>query len=113
MSAIPNLFNDLPEFPFPEEITQSLFTRQNIRIEKIISSGQVSPPDFWYDQPQNEWVLILSGDAAIKFKKPDQIFQLKTGNYLYIPAHQLHQVVKTSDSENTIWLAIFFPNFGQ
>ena len=109
MSAIPNLFDDLPEFPFPAEITQNLFARQDIRIERIISSGQVSPPDFWYDQPQNEWILVLSGNAVIKFKMPDQIFQLESGSYLYIPAHQLHRVEKTSDAENTLWLAIFFP----
>ncbi|MDP8323309.1 MAG: cupin domain-containing protein [Candidatus Stygibacter australis] len=108
MSALPNFFEDLPEFPFPKEISQIIFDKQQIRIERIVSAGQASPPGFWYDQPQNEWILLLSGNAVIKYRNPDEIFQLKPGSYLYIPAHQLHRVDKTSDAENTLWLAFFF-----
>ena len=42
-------------------------TRPGLRIERIVSLGQASPPGFWYDQAEGEWVLVLAGAARLRF----------------------------------------------
>jgi hypothetical protein len=39
-----------------------------MKIERIISQGQASPPGFWYDQAWNEWVIVLKGSATLQFE---------------------------------------------
>ena len=61
-----NLFSDLPTLPIAPEAAERLETllvRPGLRIERIVSTGQASPPGFWYDQPDAEWVVLVSGDA--------------------------------------------------
>jgi len=50
---ISNLFDDLPADidKVAAEIFDALLTQPDIRIERIISTGQASPPGFWYCQP--------------------------------------------------------------
>ena len=50
-----------------EDVT-ALLAAPNVRIERIVSRGHASPPNFWYDQPQAEWVIVLAGSAAIAFE---------------------------------------------
>ncbi|MFA7083656.1 MAG: hypothetical protein WC141_03865 [Arcobacteraceae bacterium] len=38
-----------------------IFKNDVIRIEKIVSNGQKSPDDFWYEQEESEFVLVLKG----------------------------------------------------
>ena len=33
------------------------------KIERIVSRGHASPEDFWYDQEENEWVMVVKGTA--------------------------------------------------
>lgn len=47
------------------EVFELLHERAGLKIERIVSSGQASPPGFWYDNPQEEWVLLLSGSAGL------------------------------------------------
>lgn len=75
-----------------EEIFNTLFKGKNIKIEQIISSGQVSPAEGWYDQAENEWVLLLEGNAKLEFDN-NMIKTLKKGDYLMIPAHFRHKVI--------------------
>jgi cupin 2 domain-containing protein len=58
--TITNLFDDLPQH-LPKELVQTLIRAADVRIERIISHGHSSPADFWYDQPQHEWVIVLKG----------------------------------------------------
>ena len=44
-----NLWAALPP-PGGEEQVQILLSQPGIRIERIVSHGQASPPGFWYDQ---------------------------------------------------------------
>lgn len=44
-----------------------MLEKPGLRIERIISTGQSSAPDFWYDQPEAEWVVLLSGAARLRF----------------------------------------------
>jgi cupin 2 domain-containing protein len=37
----------------------------NVRIERIVSTSQTTPPGEWFDQDWDEWVLLISGAAEI------------------------------------------------
>ncbi len=89
-----------------EELFKNIVTHKNIKIERIISKGHTSPSNGWYDQEENEWVIILKGEASLEFE--DKIVDLKEGDYINIPAHQKHKVIQTSQNIETIWLAIFY-----
>ncbi|NLJ82083.1 MAG: cupin domain-containing protein [Bacteroidales bacterium] len=88
-----------------EEIVNLLFTSENIRIERIVSYGQIS--EDWYNQEENEWVFLLQGNASILFDDGNET-HLKAGDSLYIPAHSKHKVSFTSTKPSCIWLAVFF-----
>jgi hypothetical protein len=52
----------------PQEVVETLVRAADVRIERIISHGHASPADFWYDQPQHEWVIVLKGAARLQFE---------------------------------------------
>jgi cupin 2 domain-containing protein len=58
-----NLFADLPK-QLPEEMVTTLLAAAKLRIERIVSQGHASAPDFWYNQDQHEWVIVLQGSAS-------------------------------------------------
>jgi len=108
MTDIPandNLFAQLARTNPAEEIT-ALLTTPNVRIERIVSTGQASPPGFWYDQNESEWVVLLTGGAGLRFDSETEVRELKPGDYLHIPAHARHRVEWTHPSEPTVWLAV-------
>ena len=47
-----------------EEFT-TLLQKPGLQIERIVSTGQASAPEFWYDQDDGEWVLLVSGEAGL------------------------------------------------
>ena len=102
-----NLFDDLPIFGGEEEFTD-LVNSPEMRIERIVSHGQASPPDFWYDQEQSEWVMVLKGTAGLQFEHEAEPRILNPGDYILIPAHSRHRVAWTAPDQSTIWLAIHF-----
>lgn len=103
-----NIFNlENIDFSKNEEITEILSQGKNFRIERIISSGQISPENFWYDQSEHEFVLVLQGEAKILFEN-NREQALKQGDYLIIPAHLKHHVSYTSSNPKCIWLGIFY-----
>ncbi len=102
-----NLFTELPD-NVADEVVEVIATGQQIRIERIVSNGQSSPPGFWYDQQQHEWVLLLQGNASIQFADNSEIASLTPGDHLNISAHRKHRVLSTSSTETTIWLAIHY-----
>lgn len=101
-----NIFNNLPPFPQEEEIFDVITQNKNIKIERIVSTGQSSPDNFWYKQEQNEFVLLISGNAELEFE--NHTVTLTKGDYLLIPSGVKHRVKSTDDSNHTIWLAVFF-----
>lgn len=101
-----NIFSDLPA-SLDQEVFEDILKRENIRIERIISLGHSAPETGWFDQDENEWVIVLTGSASLLFEGEDEI-ELSAGDYLMIPAHQRHRVLKTDPEQPTIWLAIFF-----
>ena len=101
----PNLF-DLP-YPLPdaEEFTE-LLRSKNLRIERIVSSGQTTPAGKWYDQDEDEWVALIQGEAVLEYENGEKV-QLSAGDHILLPAHCRHRVAYTSANPPCIWLAIF------
>jgi cupin 2 domain-containing protein len=100
-----SLFRNLPDAS-QEERVEELCRSKSFRIERIISAGQVSPPDFWFDQPNDEWVAVLQGTAEISLLDPVETIHLAAGDWLMITAHRRHRVEATSRKPVTIWLAV-------
>ena len=92
-----------------EEIVARLVGSANLKIERIVSMGQASPPGFWYDQPWAEWVVVLAGAAELSFEGEAEVRVLSPGDYLLIPARVKHRVEWTSNDPATIWLAVHYP----
>jgi cupin 2 domain-containing protein len=102
-----NLLAQLPDARLAER-ANVLLTRPGLRIERIVSLGQASPPGFWYDQEEAEWVLLLAGAARLRFADEADARLLGPGDWLEIAAHRRHRVDWTDPSLPTIWLAIFY-----
>ena len=100
-----NLFQNLPE-ALSGEVMEVLVKTKKCRIERIISKGHSSPEDFWYDQEQDEWVMVLAGKAGIAFQKNDTIVEMNPGDSILIPAHERHRVAWTDPGTETVWLAV-------
>jgi len=103
---IKNILNGIPQ-EVPDEIFERIISSENIRIERIISKGQSSRENFWYDQDENEWLILIRGKARLKFINEEAI-ELNKGDYLNIPAHQKHRVEWTDPENVTIWLTVFY-----
>lgn len=101
-----NILKNIPS-AVKNEINEILLDSEHFRLERIISKGQFSAENFWYDQDENEWVMVLKGKAKLKFED-EEILEMETGDYINIPAHKKHKVVWTSPDEETIWLAVFY-----
>ncbi len=104
---VKNIFENIPAV-VTEEITDILVQKKDVRIERIISKGQSSPPGFWYDQDESEWIIIIKGSAKLKFENVPEDVEMKTGDYLNIPSHLKHRVEWTDPNEETIWLTAFY-----
>jgi cupin 2 domain-containing protein len=100
-----NLLTNLPS-NLHDELFTTLLETDNMRIERIVSHGHSSPEDFWYDQDQHEWVVVLQGAARLSIEGESK--ELKPGDYFNIPAHQKHRVEWTTPDEPTVWLAVFY-----
>lgn len=100
-----NIFNNIPS-DLPNELFEDILITENFRVERIVSKGQTSPDTGWYDQDENEWIIVLTGYGVIEFITGIKV-TLKQGDYLNIKAHEKHRVIETSADENTVWLAIF------
>ncbi|MDC0831530.1 cupin domain-containing protein [Geitlerinema sp. CS-897] len=101
MSNIFNLPSELPD----SELLEPLVTGNDTLIERIVSTGQTTPPGQWYDQNRDEWVVLLQGKAIVSYEDGSQV-KLKRGDYLLIPARTKHRVDYTSVEPPCIWLAV-------
>ena len=102
-----NLLDNLPA-DLPEELFTTLLQTDGLRVERIVSQGQVSPRGFWYDQSEHELVIVLAGSAAVQFEGDAEPVEMRRGSYLNIPAHARHRIAWTDPNENTVWLAIHY-----
>jgi cupin 2 domain-containing protein len=100
-----NLLSSLPAI-LPDEITETLVKADHVRIERIVSQGHTSPEGFWYDQEENEFVLLIQGAARLRFE--DKVTEMTPGDWIVIPAHRRHRVEWTTPDEWTVWMAVFY-----
>jgi cupin 2 domain-containing protein len=104
MNSKDNLLSSLPDAS-REEVMHTLLQMKQCRVERIVSQGQCSPPDFWYDQATDEWVLLLAGEAELEYTDGSR-HHLHPGDTLLIPAHCRHRVSFTHPQQPTVWLAL-------
>lgn len=103
---IKNIFDVIPE-KFDAEIATRLIDNERVKIERIVSRGHSSPEASWYDQNENEWVMLLQGAATLAFAD-DTSITLQAGDFVNIPAHKKHRVAWTTPEIETIWLAVHY-----
>jgi cupin 2 domain-containing protein len=102
-----NLLRDLPP-DSAGEVTERLAASSAVRIERIVSRGEVSPEGFWYDQHDAEFVLVLSGAARLRFVD-GEVIALGPGDWVDIAPHRRHRVDWTDPDRPTVWLVVFYP----
>ena len=101
-----NLFDNIPT-DLPEELFETLIKSDNIHIERIVSKGHTSPKAGWYDQANNEFVLLLKGAARLEFED-GRMVSMGVGDWLEIVAHERHRVDWTDGEEETVWVAVHY-----
>ena len=100
-----NIFDGLPSGT-AGEVFETLVERAGVCVERIVSHGEASEDGFWYDQPHEEWVIVLRGAARVRFEQDDRVVELAAGDFLDIPAQTRHRVDWTTPDEATVWLAV-------
>ncbi len=99
---VDNLFANLPELSESEQ-SLILFENRSIKIQRIVSESYNSPAGFWYDQDEDEWVIVLRGEAILEFEG-GELVRMKDGDHVTITRHVRHRVQQTDPK--TIWLAV-------
>jgi cupin 2 domain-containing protein len=102
-----NLLFPLPDARANEQV-EALLTRPGLRVERIVSQGQASPPGFWYDQAEGEFVLLLAGTAKSRFADEAEARLLGPGDWVDINPHRRHRIEWTDPATPTVWLATFY-----
>ena len=92
----------------PERL-EPLFRNKTMKIERITSRGHATPKGRWLRGSKNEWVMLMSGAARVRFEKGRTI-AMKTGSTLLIPAGRAHRVEWTKPGVRTVWLAVHWPS---
>jgi cupin 2 domain-containing protein len=103
-----SLRSNLPQRLLADEIVDLLLERPGLRIERIVSTGQVTSDGQWYDQETDEWVLVVAGAARLRIEGEETDRELSEGDWILLPAHCRHLVTWTRAAPPTIWLAVFF-----
>lgn len=100
-----SLITNLPAH-VDKEVFEDLLRHEYVRIERIVSLGQTTPAEHWYDQAWDEWVAVIAGAAEVLIEGEPRPRRLTPGDYLYLPAHCRHRVEWTDPHGPTVWLAI-------
>jgi len=100
-----NLFAGVPA-RLDAERFDTLVEAKGMRLERIVSTGQTTPPGEWFDQDRDEWVVLLAGAAELLFEGESGPRLLAPGDWLRIPAHARHRVNRTDPDQPTVWLAL-------
>lgn len=106
-----NIFDELPDTLAGEQLIE-LAAAAGVRIERVVSTGQASPPGFWYDQDDDEWVIVLRGCAGLEIEGRTGEVEMAVGDWIWIRARERHRIAWTSPDEPTVWLAVHFPGAG-
>jgi cupin 2 domain-containing protein len=90
----------------PDELFTPIADGPGVRVERIVSRGHASPPDFWYEQDEDELVILIAGAARLEVDGAGAI-DLAEGDWIDIGHHVRHRVSWTAPDRDTIWLAVF------
>lgn len=114
---IKNIF-EIENFSKNEEIVEILEKNENIKIEKIISTGQTTD---WMIQDEDEFVFLVQGNAEIEFEIEDKSVEfqniknkkikkvkLTKGDTIIIKSGEKHRVSYTSIEPYCIWFCVFY-----
>lgn len=99
-----NIFDKIGEAG-EEEQFELLQKGAHYRIERIMSAGHSSPESFFYDQENDEWIMLVQGEATLEVE--GKLTVLKAGDYMFLPKNCKHRIEKTSIDPACIWLCIF------
>jgi cupin 2 domain-containing protein len=102
-----NILTHLPDAP-QEEIFETLVESGSVKIERIVSRGQITPEGEWFDQERDEWVMVIAGSAELQFEEDTTAQRLNAGDFVTIPARCRHRVTWTDPAVHTVWLAVHF-----
>ena len=102
--ATGNLLDELPG-PGGDEHFEALLERPGLRLERIVSHGHVTPPGEWYNQEQDEWVMVVRGAAQLRIEGREPR-DMAPGDWIFLPAYCRHRVEQTDPSQPTVWLAL-------
>ncbi len=102
-----NIFANFPEC-IVDELFETIVSTFVLRIERIVSRGHRSPDDFWYDQEENEWVIVVKGSAILRFEDRSESITMNPGNFIEIKKHRRHRVEWTDPDQETVWLAVHY-----
>jgi cupin 2 domain-containing protein len=108
---VANLFNTMPSpvgRDAPTEQFDTLLDRPGFRLERIVSTGQATPAGEWLSQPRAEWVVLLTGSAAVRFEDEALPRSLRPGDVLHITPDRRHRVESTDAAAATVWLALHY-----
>ena len=103
--VVKNIYNIPKGNPDEQETFETLLRNENVLIERIVTQKPYESAGEWYDQKEDEWVVLLQGEAELEFKNEKNI-KLISGDYLFIPAHKIHRIKHSGIEEKCIWLAI-------
>ena len=93
---------------FDAELFTEILHNGKLTLKRIISAGHCTPAGEWYDQSDNEWVMLLKGSAVLLIEGQAEPVVMSPGDHIVLPAHVRHRVEKTSVDEKTIWLALHY-----
>jgi cupin 2 domain-containing protein len=88
-----------------EELIEVIAKSNNAYVERIISTGKITPVEEWYDQKTDEWVVLLQGTARLCYDNGEEI-TLNAGHHVFLAAHVKHRVTYTSSEPPCLWLAV-------
>ncbi len=94
-----NFFNITKPVEGTETINE-LLQYKNVKINRVVSNRLTDGS--WYDQEEDEWLVLIRGAALLLIDNEEKT--LRSGDTLFIPAHELHKVISTSD--DALWLTV-------
>ena len=95
-----NLFTDSPT-NLPEELVEVLAQTKHVRIERIVSHGHAGPDDFWCDQKEQEWVVVLKGEAKLIFEGDGDPIHMRPGDRLITHSERIINLGSLSELPET------------
>jgi len=100
-----NIFLDI-DINLDAELFEDIIQKESFKLQRIISQGHTTPKGEWYNQDEDEWVMLLCGEAILSFEGEEDV-RLVGGDHINIPAHKRHRVSWTKPDVKTIWLALY------